>query len=50
MAQSNTKRGPGFGLIIGLALGIFAAIIFKKLAVALFLGIIIALLLYRVSK
>lgn len=50
MARNNTSHRSGFGLVAGLAIGVLATIIFKKLAVGLLIGIIIAFLLSRMSK
>jgi hypothetical protein len=51
MEQQNKKRkGAEFGLIAGVGLGLIVGLIFKKLAMGLLLGIIVAALLYRASK
>jgi hypothetical protein len=48
--NSKPKRSAGFGLVIGVAMGVIVALIFKKLALGLLLGIIVALLLYSAEK
>lgn len=49
MATKST-RGPGLGLVAGVSIGILIAIVFKKLAIGILAGILIAYLLYRNDK
>ena len=47
MAQENKpRRSAGFGLIVGVGLGVIVALVFKKLAIGVLLGIIVAYILY----
>ena len=43
MVQKNKpRRSAGFGLIIGVSLGVIVALVFKKLAIGILLGILVA--------
>ena len=46
----NTSRGPGFGLVVGVGLGLLVGLVFKKMAIGALLGIAVAYMLYTVDK
>jgi hypothetical protein len=48
--QSKPRRSAGFGLIIGVGLGLIVALVFKKLAIGVLLGIIVAYILYTADN
>jgi hypothetical protein len=51
MAQQNKpRRSAGFGLVIGVGLGVIVALVFKKLAIGVLLGIIVAYILYTADQ
>jgi len=51
MAQQNKpRRSAGFGLIVGVALGLIVAMVFKKLAIGILLGILVAYILYSTDQ
>ena len=50
MNESNKKRSPAFALIVGIGFGLLIALVKKKVAVGLLIGILIAAILYNRSK
>ena len=51
MVQKNKpRRSAGFGLIIGVSLGVIVALVFKKLAIGILLGIFVAYVLYTADQ
>jgi hypothetical protein len=48
MAQQNKpRRSAGFGLVVGVGLGLLLGLVFKKLALGVLLGLAVAWMLYR---
>jgi len=50
MSKKRNNPSPQFGLIVGVAAGLLVGVVFKKLALGLLLGIVVAYLFYRSSK
>jgi type III secretory pathway component EscT len=48
--QNKPRRSAGFGLIVGVSLGVIVALVFKKLAIGVLLGIIVAYILYTADS
>lgn len=44
------RRGPGFGLVVGVGIGLLVGLVFKKIALGLLLGILVAWILYSADK
>ena len=50
MNKERNGRSAQFGLVAGVAAGLLVGVIFKKLALGLLLGIVVAYLFYRSSN
>ena len=51
MSTGNRKqRGPGYGLVVGVGLGLLVGLVFKKMALGLLMGILVAWILYTADK
>jgi hypothetical protein len=50
MSNEHRKPSTPYGLIVGIAAGLLVGVIFKKLALGLLLGIVVAYLFYRSTK
>jgi hypothetical protein len=50
MSKEKNSPSPQFGLVVGVAAGLLVGVVFKKLALGLLLGIVIAYLFYRSSN
>jgi hypothetical protein len=50
MSKEQKSPSPQLGLIVGVAAGLLVGVIFKKLALGLLLGIVVAYLFYRSGK
>ena len=48
--NKKKSRGPGFGLVVGVGLGLLVGLVFKKMAIGVLLGIAVAYMLYTVDK
>jgi hypothetical protein len=48
--RTNKERGPGFGLVVGVGLGLLVGLLLKKIALGLLLGIAVAWILYTADK
>ena len=48
--NKKKTRGPGFGLVVGVGLGLLVGLVFKKMAIGVLLGIAVAYMLYTVDK
>jgi hypothetical protein len=48
--QNKPRRSAGFGLIVGVSLGVIVALVFKKLAIGILLGIIVAYIMYSADS
>lgn len=44
------RRSAGFGLVIGVGIGVLVALVFKKLAIGILLGILVAYILYTADQ
>jgi hypothetical protein len=47
MNKSNKCRSPVFALIVGLGLGLLIALVRKKIALGLLIGILVAAIIYK---
>jgi 4-amino-4-deoxy-L-arabinose transferase-like glycosyltransferase len=50
MAQNRSRRSPGFALIVGIGFGLLIALVKKKIAFGLLIGILIAAIIYKRDK
>jgi type III secretory pathway component EscT len=50
MSKEKNSPSPQFGLVAGVAAGLLVGVVFKKLALGILLGIVVAYLFYRSSK
>jgi 4-hydroxybenzoate polyprenyltransferase len=50
MAQNNTRRSPVFAMVVGLGLGLLIALVRKKIALGLLIGILVAAIIYKRDK
>jgi len=50
MTQIKPKRSPAFAAIVGIAVGLLIALVRKKLALGLLIGIIVAAIIYKRDK
>lgn len=46
----SRERGPGYGLVVGVGLGLLVGLVFKKMALGVLLGIVVAWILYTADK
>jgi hypothetical protein len=50
MTENKNKRSPAFALIVGIGFGLLIALVKKKIAMGLLIGLIIAAILYKRDK
>jgi hypothetical protein len=50
MAQNNKRRSPVFAMVVGLGLGLLIALVRKKIALGLLIGILVAAIIYKRDK
>ncbi|MFM1795076.1 MAG: hypothetical protein RL642_1461 [Bacteroidota bacterium] len=50
MDQNKRRRSPAFAAIVGIAIGLLIALVRKKLALGLLIGIIVAAIIYKRDK
>jgi hypothetical protein len=50
MAQNNNRRSPVFAMVVGLGLGLLIALVRKKIALGLLIGILVAAIIYKRDK
>lgn len=48
--KSKSGRSAGFGLVVGVGLGLLVGLVFKKMAIGLLLAIAVAYMLYSSDK
>jgi hypothetical protein len=48
--RNRPKRSAGFGLVVGVGLGLLVGLVFKKMAIGLLLAIAVAYMLYSSDK
>jgi hypothetical protein len=47
MTENKKRRSPAFALIVGIGFGLLIALVKKKIAMGLLIGLIIAAILYK---
>ncbi len=50
MSQNKPQRSLAFAAIVGIAIGLLIALVRKKLALGLLIGIIVAAIIYKRDK
>jgi 4-hydroxybenzoate polyprenyltransferase len=50
MVQNNKRRSPVFAMVVGLGLGLLIALVRKKIALGLLIGILVAAIIYKRDK
>jgi hypothetical protein len=50
MVQNNNRRSPVFAMVVGLGLGLLIALVRKKIALGLLIGILVAAIIYKRDK
>jgi hypothetical protein len=50
MTQNNNRRSPVFAMVVGLGLGLLIALVRKKIALGLLIGILVAAIIYKRDK
>jgi hypothetical protein len=50
MSLNNRGRSPVFALLVGLGLGLLIALVRKKIALGLLIGILVAAIIYKQDK
>jgi hypothetical protein len=50
MSQNNLRRSPGFALVVGIGFGLLIALLRKKMALGLLIGLIVAAIIYKRDK
>lgn len=50
MNQNSARKSPGFALVVGLGIGLLIALIKKKIAFGLLIGIVVAAIIYKRDK
>jgi 4-hydroxybenzoate polyprenyltransferase len=50
MSNRSSGRSPVFALIVGLGLGLLIALVRKKIALGLLIGILVAAIIYKRDK
>lgn len=50
MGQSKLRKSPAFAAIVGIAIGLLIALVRKKLALGLLIGILVAAIIYKRDK
>lgn len=50
MLQNNNRRSPVFAMVVGLGLGLLIALVRKKIALGLLIGILVAAIIYKRDK
>jgi len=48
--RNRSGRSAGFGLVVGVGVGLLVGLVFKKMAIGLLLAIIVAYMLYSSDK
>ncbi len=50
MSQNKSRRSPGFALVVGIGFGLLIALLRKKIALGLLIGLIVAAIIYKRDK
>ena len=50
MAQNSNRKSPVFAMVVGLGLGLLIALVRKKIALGLLIGILVAAIIYKRDK
>jgi hypothetical protein len=50
MSQNKLRRSPVFAMVVGLGLGLLIALVRKKIALGLLIGILVAAIIYKRDK
>jgi hypothetical protein len=50
MSENKSKRSPGFALVVGIGFGLLIALVKKKIAMGLLIGLAIAAVIYKRDK